>query len=103
VIVDPDICEFFDLSEGKVPLAPAFFGRDSDGIYYQRYWTWYLYPPYVGSFVSYLNVTHNHILEKMERFKETPHLLEKYQWLKQEFENLVRVWKDLGFLPEQDA
>jgi len=63
VIIDPEIIDFFELQEGQVPLAPAFYGRDKDGIYYQRYWTWYLSPPYAGSFDNYLMIVRGWIIK----------------------------------------
>ena len=84
VIVDPDILDFFDLSDGKVPLSQAFFGLDTDGYYYQRYWTWHMYPPYIFNFQDYFHIVEHHITERINEFESNPSLLEKYEWLKKE-------------------
>lgn len=105
VIIDPEIIDFFELKEGEMPLAPAFFGLDKDGIYYQRYWTWYLFPPHAGSFESYLHRVYTHIENKLNEFRDTPRILEKYKWLEQEFKSLVSWWQDLELieLEEHDS
>lgn len=98
VIIDPEIINFFELKEGQVPLAPAFFGLDEDGIYYQRYWTWYLYPPHAGSYGSYLYRVRDHIDKNLDKFKDSPRISEKYKWLDQEFKNLISWWQELGLM-----
>ena len=94
VIIDPDILDFFDLSDNKMPLAPAFYGKDKDGIYYQRYWTWYLFPPYAGGWDNYLMIVRHKIIENLNKFKEVEKAKEKYVWLKDEFNSLVTWWSD---------
>jgi hypothetical protein len=98
VIIDPDILEFFDLSENKMPLAPAFYGKDDDGYYYQRYWTWYLYPPYAGPYENYLHIVRENIIENMKNFEGNDRVLDKYIWLKNEFNSLLDWWCDLELI-----
>lgn len=98
VIIDPEIIEFFDLEDGKMPLAPAFYGKDKDGFYYQRYWTWYLFPPYSGSFDNYLMIVRNWIIEHIETFESNSGIQPKYIWLKDEFNSLVDMWRDLEII-----
>lgn len=98
VIVDPDIIDFFSLKEGEVPLAPAFYGKDKDGMYYQRYWTWYLFPPYAGSYETYLLIVRDWIIKHLKEFDENPPVLSKYMWLKDEFNSLVDWWRELGMI-----
>lgn len=98
VIVDPDIIDFFELEDGQFPLAPAFYGKDRDGLYYQRYWTWYLFPPYAGGFDSYLVIVRGWIVKHIETFEENPRVLSKYMWLKDEFNSLVDWWRDLEMI-----
>ena len=96
VIIDPNILDFFDLSDGKMPLAPIFFGKDLDGFYYQRYWVWQKFPPYVGNFGTYINIVERHIKKFKLRFEGKPNLLEKYDWLDVELKNLMEFWKILS-------
>ncbi|MCK4840524.1 MAG: hypothetical protein KAT04_01430 [Methylococcales bacterium] len=93
VIIDPDILGFFDLTDGKMPLAPAFFGKDNNGMYYQRYWTWFLFPPYCGQWDHYLLVVRHQIIENLEKFDDEEHIREKYLWLKGEFNSLIDSWR----------
>lgn len=95
VVIDPEILDFFDLTDNRMPLAPAFYGRDSDGLYYQRYWTWFLYPPHAGSYDCYLHRVRHHIKNNIAKFKDVPGVLEKYIWLENEFKSLVSWWCDL--------
>lgn len=96
VIVDPEILNFFDLGDGKVPLAPAFFGLDSDGFYYQRYWTWQKFPPYVSDFHTYMQIVEQHINSYKQKFGDSPNLLAKYEWLDNERKKLLNTWKEIG-------
>jgi len=96
VIIDPDIIEFFDLQEGKMPLAPAFYGLDTDGLYYQRYFTWQMFLPYAYSFHDYLLRVREWIATHLSNYKETPNIFEKYQWIACEFNSLVEGWGSLG-------
>ena len=98
VIIDPDIVEYFDLSDGKMPLAPAFYGKDIDGIYYQRYWTWYLFPPYAGSFENYLTIVREHIINNLDKFEDNSAIIQKYAWLKEEFNRLAAWWNELEMI-----
>ena len=98
VIIDPEIINFFSLKEGQMPLAPAFYGLDIDGFYYQRYWTWFLYPPHVGAYDSYLYRVRGHIDENLDKFKDSPRVLEKYEWLDREFNSLISWWQKLGLM-----
>lgn len=98
VIIDPEIINFFSLEEGQMPLAPAFYGLDIDGFYYQRYWTWFLYPPHVGAYDSYLYRVRGHIDENLDKFKDSPRVLEKYEWLDREFNSLISWWQKLGLM-----
>lgn len=93
VIIDPDILGFFDLTDGKMPLAPAFFGKDNNGMYYQRYWTWFLFPQYCGQWDHYLLVVRHQIIENLEKFDDEEHIREKYLWLKDEFNSLIDSWR----------
>ena len=94
VIIDPDIIDFFELADDEVPLAPAFYGKDTDGLYYQRYWTWYLYPPHAGSYEAYLMTVRSWIMHYLKEFKENEKLLVKYRWLQNEFNSLVSLWRE---------
>lgn len=98
VIVDPDIIDFFELKEGQVPLAPTFYGTDKDGMYYLRYWTWYLFPPYAGSFDDYLMIVRKWIVSHIDKFEDNSRVLPKYIWLKDEFNSLVDWWHDLEMI-----
>jgi hypothetical protein len=98
VIIDPDITDFFELEEGAVPLAPAFYGKDKDGLYYQRYWTWFLFPPYAGSFDNYLIIVREWIIRHIETFKGNSRVQPKYLWLKDEFNSLVDWWRELEMI-----
>lgn len=98
IIIDPEIINFFSLKEGQMPLGPAFYGLDIDGYYYQRYWTWFLYPPHCGAYDTYLYRVRGHIDENLEKFRETPCILEKYQWLDREFNSLICWWQELGLI-----
>lgn len=98
VIIGPEIINFFSLKEGRMPLAPAFYGLDIDGFYYQRYWTWFLYPPHVGAYDSCLYRVRGHIDKNLEKFKDSPRVLEKYEWLDREFNSLISWWQKLGLM-----
>ena len=98
VIVDPDIIDFFELKEGQVPLEPAFYGKDKDGVYYQRYWTWYLFPPYAGGFDNYLMIVRDWIIKHIETFEGNSRVQPKYLWLKDEFNSLVDWWRELEMI-----
>lgn len=98
VIVDPDIIDFFELEEGEFPLAPAFYGKDKDGMYYQRYWTWYLFPPYAGGFDSYLIMVRKWIIEHIKTFEGNSRVQPKYLWLKDEFNSLIDWWHELDMI-----
>jgi len=98
VIVDPDVIDFFELEEGEFPLAPAFYGKDKDGLYYQRYWTWYLFPPYAGGFDNYLMIVRNWIIEHINKFEGNERVRDKYLWLKDEFNSLVDWWRELEMI-----
>ena len=98
VIIDPDIIHFFDLKEGEMPLAPVFYGKDKDGFYYQRYWTWYLFPPYAGNFENYLIIVRQKIIDNIEKFKDNERVHLKYLWLKEEFNSLVDGWRELEMI-----
>lgn len=101
VIVDPDIIDFFKLKEGEFPLAPAFYGKDTDGIYYQRYWTWNLFPSYAYDFYNYLLVVRGWIIKHLNTFKDNSKILTKYFWLKDEFNNLTDIWSKFGLRVEK--
>lgn len=92
IIVDPDVLDFFDLTDGKMPLAPAFFGIDEDGYYYQRYWTWFLFPPYAGSWESYLLRVRENLKTKLNQYRGNERIEVKYVWLKKEFNSLLQDW-----------
>ena len=92
VIIDPNILEFFDLSDGKMPLAPIFYGKDRDDYYYLRYWTWYLFPPYAISWEAYLLHVRQKILACLSEHADTPPVLKKYEWLSKEFNELIDFW-----------
>lgn len=94
IILDPDILNFFDLCDGKMPLAPTFYGLDIDGYYYQRYWTWFLFPPYVGSWTSYLLQVRTRIADCLDQFQSVPSILEKYEWVRNEFNSLLDFWSN---------
>jgi hypothetical protein len=81
-----------------MPLAPAFYELDIDGFYYQRYWTWFLYPPHAGAYDSYLYRVRGHIDENLDKFKDSPRILEKYKWLDREFNSLISWWQELGLM-----
>ena len=95
IIIDPDILDFFDLTDGKMPLAPAFYGKDTDGYFYQRYWTWYLFPPYAGDWVSYLNIVRGHLIKNAEIHRDNERVLQKYEWLINEYNSLINWWREL--------
>jgi hypothetical protein len=95
VIIDPDILDFFDLTDGKMPLGPCFYGKDTDGYFYQRYWTWYLFPPYAANWVSYLNVVREHLINNAQIHRGNEQLLQKYEWLVDEYNSLVNCWREL--------
>lgn len=101
VIVDPDIIDFFQLKEGCFPLAPAFYGKDTDGIYYQRYWTWNLFPMYSDNFYNYLLVVRDWIIKHLNTFEEDSKILPKYLWLKNEFNSLTDMWSKFGLIVEK--
>jgi hypothetical protein len=92
VIIDPDIIDFFDITNEKMPLSAMFYGKDIDGFYYQRYWTWQLFPPYIGRFEDYLMVVRKHIIDNLVAFEKDERLMGKYTWLKKEFNSLVDGW-----------
>ena len=95
IIIDPDVLEFFDLTDGNVPLAPAFYGKDADGYYYQRYWTWHLSPPYAGEWNAYLNIVRGHLIKHAGDHRDNDSVLKKYEWLIGEFNSLVVWWREL--------
>lgn len=96
IIVDPKILLFFDLSDNKVPLAPAFFGKDADGLYYQRFLTWFLFPPYAVTWPDYLQSVRIHLVDNLVRNTESTRIQEKYIWLKDEFNSLLSWWHGGG-------
>ncbi|EGQ9065001.1 hypothetical protein WD347_004481 [Vibrio parahaemolyticus] len=98
IIIDPDILDFFDLSDGKMPLAPVFYGLDNDGYYYQRYWTWYLYPPYAGQYENYLTIVKDKIIESLKKYEGNESVYPKYVWLKNEYNSLMEWWSDLELI-----
>jgi hypothetical protein len=98
VIIDPDIIDFFELTGDEVPLAPAFFGKDIDGLYYQRYWTWFLYPPHAGSYETYLMTVRSWLMHHLKEFKGNENILFKYRWLQNEFNNLISLWREEGLI-----
>lgn len=95
VIIDPEILQFFDLSDGKMPLGPIFFGRDTDDFYYQRYWTWYLFPPYAGGWEDYLSVVRGHLVKGLNDHIDNENVCEKFVWLIKEFNSLLEWWGSL--------
>ena len=96
VIIDPDIIPFFALTEDKVPLGPISYGKDKDGYYYQRYWTWFLFPPYAGEYETYLNIVKSHIEFNLNKFDYESKEYKKYQWLKTEFNDLISWWAEIN-------
>jgi hypothetical protein len=98
VIIDPDIIDFFELSDGEMPLAPIFYGQDSDGYYYQRYWTWCLYPPYAGRYENYLGIVKSKIVENLDKFKDNTDIYNKYLWLKNEYNSLMDWWSEIELI-----
>ena len=97
IIIDPNILSYFDLSCGKMPLAPAYYGMDADGYFYQRYWTWDLFPPYAMDWINYLLVVRQKIIDNLaEHSGENNNTYGKYVWLKNEFNDLVTWWRSLG-------
>ena len=102
VIIDPEIIKFFNLQEGEMPLAPVFYGRDTDGYYYQRYWTWFLFPPYSGGWENYLQIVRQKIIGNLLKYKEIESVHAKYVWLKKEFNSLL-IWWSEGGLTVQDV
>lgn len=95
IIIDPEILSFFDLSNGKMPLAPAFYGKDTDGYYYLRYWTWCLFPPYAGDWNTYLNRVKLKINKNLDSHKNDTKTHGKYVWLQNEYNNLITLWKSV--------
>lgn len=92
IIIDPDILHFFDLSNGKMPLGTPFYGLDEDGYYYQRYWTWYLFPPHAGSWIEYLSRIEAHIERNLDFYLCDEPIRQKYVWLKKELSSLTNDW-----------
>ena len=92
VIIDPNILDFFDLSNESMPLAPIFYGKDTDGHYYLRYWTWYLFPPYAGSWINYIVIIRARIIANINENLSNPNILEKNIWLKNEYNSLIEFW-----------
>lgn len=102
IIVDPDICNFFDYSKIDVPLSPAFYSKDKDGYFYLNLTTWYLFPPYCHNWVLFLHGVREQIIKNLndkdkrinaslqaetnqEKIEDIEKIFDKYDWLYQEF------------------
>ncbi|MES2809362.1 MAG: hypothetical protein V4619_12090 [Bacteroidota bacterium] len=103
VIIDPEILDFFNLTQDKVPLAPIFYGKDDDEFYYLKYFTWNYFPPYMHNWIHYLLVVRQHIVKKLleleklllERSDEnTSKVYEKYKWLVLEFNRTLDFYRE---------
>lgn len=110
VIVDPAIIDFFDFSKIDVPLSPAFYSKDTDGLFYLNLTTWYLFPPYCGGFTTFLLIVREKIINNLNQTdmrtikqssamssQEIEKIFKKYEWLYQEFNrNIVKYMTFFG-------
>lgn len=104
IILDPDIIDFFELTDDKVPLAPIFYGKDEDNYYFLKYFTFQFYPPYLSDWIHYLLIVRGHIINnltsQLNKYKNNEDREihkknhQKYQWLAEEFNRNIEYYDD---------